>query len=129
MYKISTTRLAPIIHLCGRRLHFEYNDWKWFSDRYGIALEDINPNFHGVRWFNRRLGDVLKNTHAKSDKDEVFWNVIRERDTESLNEDVIMSEPLLEEDTILEEEVIEEEIIDNPLLEDAPRSHYYRTGY
>ena len=82
VYKVSTTQLAPIIHLCGRRLHFEYNDWKWFLDRYGIALEDINPNFHGVRWFNRRLGDVLKNTHAKSDKDEVFWNVIREPSVE-----------------------------------------------
>lgn len=122
VYKVSTMQLAPIIHLCGRRLHFEYNDWKWFSDRYGIALEDINPNFHGVRWFNRRLGDVLKNTHAKSDKDEVFWNVIREPSVEDLNEDFIINESLLEEETILEEEVIEEEIIVNPLLEDAPEA-------
>ena len=48
--------------------------------------------------------------------------MIRERDTEVLDEVIIMSEPLLEEETIIEEEVIDEVIIDNPLLEDAPEA-------
>jgi hypothetical protein len=122
VYKISTTRLAPIIHLCGRRLHFEYNDWTWFSDRYGIALEDINPNFHGVRWFNRRLGDVLKNTHAKSDKDEVFWSVIREGHAQTLNEVVLTTESVFEEESMIQEEELLEEVVENPLLEEAPEA-------
>ena len=127
VYKITTDKLEPIVHLAGRALHFEYNDWKWFSERYGAALEDINPNYYGVRWFNRRLGDVLKNSHAKTDKDEVYWSVIREEKVASSEVFSLDASPLVIEEEPIKEEVIVEESFTNPLLEEA-RSHPTQGG-
>lgn len=121
IYKISNAPISSLIHLIGINLNFNNNDWRSFSNLYGIPLNKINPNNVGVQWYHRRLTDVLKSSDGVNKSDEVYWEIIREEPSLSLVE-YIKDEVELNTDLNLnDEEIIQETIIiDNPLIEEPP---------
>ena len=132
VYKILTFEKPSLIHLLGINLDFKYNDWKSFSNIYGISMGDLNPNDYNIRWFHKRLPDAIKSSNRKINKrDDAFWAVIREEEiikptlsdyisTASEKVDSVVSdEDMDDSDIIIEENQLTE---DNPLILEPPEA-------
>ena len=132
VYKILTFEKPSLIHLLGINLDFKYNDWKSFSNIYGISMGDLNPNDYNIRWFHKRLPDAIKSRDRKINKrDDAFWVVIREEEiikptlsdyisTVSEKVDSVVSdEDMDDSDIIIEENQLTE---DNPLILEPPEA-------
>tara|TARA_E500000178_G_scaffold356637_1_gene436401 strand:+ start:5145 stop:5921 length:777 start_codon:yes stop_codon:yes gene_type:complete len=125
--KITTDDVRSVVHLAGRALHFEYRDWKWFSERYRLPMAKLNPSQSGIRWYNRRLGDVIGSQMSRNYEDDENWVVLRAPEPAvALEEEVV--EPVVVEDEAVE--MIDTNVIDvtdvlveqpiNPLEEEPP---------
>jgi|GEM_PF-5215951 len=77
-YRITTTEPRPLLHLAGRYFDFSYKEWQWFSKRYNLELEAINPDGLNVAWYHKRLDDHLKHRGNIFSDDLQYWVVIHE---------------------------------------------------
>lgn len=62
--RIASTDPRTLIHLLGLSFDFPFRYWTQFAERYGFALEQINPTLQNVHWWNLR-GDVLAEKRAQ----------------------------------------------------------------
>ncbi len=101
--KITTTEMRPLLHLMGQYYDFSFKDWNWFSKRYNLDLDAINPEGLNVSWYHKRMEDHLKSSEVKGNSDLQFWVTIRQAmstersleaaNTESSTADEIVSDP------------------------------------
>lgn len=75
--KIRTTEMRPLLHLVGQYYDLSYKDWQWFSKRYGMDLDAINPEGLNVAWYHRRMEDNLKARGQQSGSDLQYWVLVR----------------------------------------------------
>ena len=125
--KITTDDVRTVVHLAGRALHFEYRDWKWFSERYGLPMAKLNPSQSGIRWYNRRLGDVIGSKINRSYQDDKNWVVLRVPDEVVESDDVVAETDQTTADVaeVIDTNMVEvidvsEEISVNPLEVEPP---------
>jgi hypothetical protein len=76
--KISTTQLRPLIHLLGQYFDFNYKDWKWFSQRYRLSVDAINPEGLNMAWYHKRLDEHLKSGKPVGSDDLQYWTSLRQ---------------------------------------------------
>ena len=128
VFKINSNELRPVIHLVGQALHFRYDDWKWFSKRYDMSIDELNPTESGIYWYNRRLGDVFKGKRKSGHKDLLLWEAVRLSEVEIVesmaSEEVALPTLISDEEEerdapVVNEEEIPEEAL-NPLELDQP---------
>ena len=78
VYKISTTRLRPLLHLLGRFYDFSAREWKWFARRYRLSLDEINPEGLNIHWYDKPLIHWLSHRPAGNPSNDLdFWIVLR----------------------------------------------------
>lgn len=141
VYRISTTKIRPLLHLIGRHYDFSYKDWEWFASNYQMDMASINPDGLNVAWYHRSLQQNVNKGSTATGSDLRFFSVIRY--AEALPEEPVLDDPLIpEQDAELEEAADDEEIVvpvgpeerngdpdeggdvavdeDNPLTQEAP---------
>ncbi len=128
VYKITSTDICSVVHLVGQSFHFKYDDWKWFAKRYNKSLSELNPTESGMRWYNRRLGDVFKGKRISNHEHLSLWKTIR--DPRGMKKDSLIfekgSSPIViweyskekEESEISEVDLVDDTF--NPLEEEQP---------
>ena len=110
--KITTTQLRPLIHLAGQYFDFSYKDWKWFSDRYRLAMDAINPEGLNVKWYNKQLADHFGDDNPHGASDLQYWVLVRQAVATGP-----VAEPETEEGAV--PETVEEEV-GNPFTNEVP---------
>jgi hypothetical protein len=125
--KITTDDVRTVVHLAGRALHFDYRDWKWFSERYGLPMAKLNPSQSGIRWYNRRLGDVIGSKMSRNYEDDSNWVVLRVPATPVEPDDAVAEITQAVDDTVgvIDTNLVDvvdvvDEISINPLEEEPP---------
>ncbi len=78
VFKITTTQVRPLIHLTGQYFDFSYADWKWFSKRYGMEIDAINPEGLNLAWYHKRLDEHLKSSGQEGSNDLQYWVSLRQ---------------------------------------------------
>jgi len=121
VYKISTTQTSSLIHLLGINIGFNNSDWQSFSNIYNLPISKINPNFKGLKWYHRRLSDVVRSSEYINSEDKKYWTIIREEEHSSLllNDLDNLTSIEYEDDLDIKEEEIE---INNPLSQEPPEA-------
>ncbi|VGO22995.1 hypothetical protein SCARR_05094 [Pontiella sulfatireligans] len=118
VYKISTTDTRPLLHLIGQYYDFDYKDWKWFANRYGMDMASINPEGLNIAWYHQRLDEHLKARPIVGASDLQYWFVVR------IPEPVVFEvfeEPIdveAVEESVVEEEMLEEAAAEEEMAED-----------
>ncbi len=107
--KITTVELRPLIHLVGQYYDFGSKDWKWFSSRYNMEVDAINPEGLNMAWYNKRMVDHLKPHATQGANDLQYWVSIRQP---------VVPEPV--EPGVENEEPEAEEEIGNPFTNEVP---------
>ncbi len=114
-FKITTTEMRPLLHLVGQYYDFSFDDWKWFSKRYTLDMDAINPEGLNVAWYHKRMSEHLKTRDEQGLSDLQYWV--------SIYQPVVL-EPEAPGEKPMEEAVavppLEEEVLGNPLTNDAP---------
>jgi hypothetical protein len=110
--KITTTQKRPLIHLVGQYYDFEFKDWQWFTKRYSIDMDAINPEGLNVAWYHKRLNDHLNKESSPGTSDLQYWISIRQA--------VLAEPPVQDEAKSTEVEMSTDEDTENPLTNDVP---------
>ncbi len=78
VYKVTTSKVRPLLHLAGRYFDFKYKDWQWFSKRYNLPLEAINPAGLNISWYQKPLKDHLSGKSSSVEFDDLqYWVELR----------------------------------------------------
>ncbi|MDD3275677.1 MAG: hypothetical protein PHP93_01360, partial [Kiritimatiellales bacterium] len=64
--RLTSTDPRVMLHLLGLSFDFPFRHWDQLANRYGYALEEINPTLENVYWWNLQ-GDVLMEKRARRD--------------------------------------------------------------
>lgn len=110
--KITTTEMRPLLHLVGQYYNFSYKDWQWFSKRYNMDMDAINPEGLNVAWYNKRMSEHLKSSEPQGASDLQYWVSIRQPE--------VVTAAVIPVDTEKKEVVPAEEEPENLLTNDAP---------
>jgi len=113
--KITTTQLRPLIHLVGQYFNFSYKEWAWFSERYKMKMDAINPEGLNVKWYDKRLVDHFGDDNSYGAEDLQYWVVVRQ--VEAITP-VTELEETHEADATASE--TEEEVVGNPFTNEVP---------
>ncbi len=76
--KITTTEMRPLLHLVGQYYDFSFKDWQWFSKRYNMEVDAINPEGLNIAWYHRRMGEHLTPRDSQGVSDLQYWVFIRQ---------------------------------------------------
>ena len=76
--KITTTEMRPLLHLVGQYYNFSFKDWQWFSKRYNMDMDAINPEGLNVAWYNKRMSEHLTASEQQGASDLQYWVSIRQ---------------------------------------------------
>jgi hypothetical protein len=98
VYKVTTTKVRPLLHLLGKHFDFKYKDWKWFSTRYNLPMESINPNGLNMAWYHKPLKEHFASQGETGGFDDLqCWVAIRhpveKEEPEAVVEPVEESQP------------------------------------
>lgn len=50
---VATTESDDFLNAMGQSFEFTSAEWRWFSRRYNMALEDVTPPSEGVSWYDQ----------------------------------------------------------------------------
>lgn len=119
--KITTDQMRPLIHLIGQYYDFSYKNWKWFSKRYALAVDAINPEGLNMAWYHKPMSEHLMKNTSEGLSDLRYWVSVRQ---------AVVAEPIVPVEEEPEVSVVEEpseeptpvveELMENPLTSDVP---------
>lgn len=112
IYRTDSDDTANLLNFLGTGLKFSYPHWKWFADRYGYKVSEINPQYLGDKWYYHNLSDyynrVTKGIDYDAEPEPEVTNVVEEM--------MPMDMPVEKEPTIEEADLDKQvEVIENPL--------------
>lgn len=96
--RLSSTDPRVLLHLLGLHFDFPFRYWNQLAERYGYALEEINPTLENVHWWNIR-GDELVEKRAKRDfaLDMDKWHYLEPLPPPAVEPVLIEKEPVISE--------------------------------
>lgn len=87
---IASTKPRVLLHLLGLHFDFPFRHWKQFAERYGYAIEEINPTLQNVHWWNLRADQFLE----KRDKRDFSVDLNKWYDLAPIAPPTLDSEPV-----------------------------------
>jgi len=111
--KITTTQTRPLIHLVGQYYDFGYKDWQWFSKRYSMDMDAINPEGLNVAWYHKRLNEHLNQEKSPGTSSDLqYW--------ESIRQAVVAESPAPDEAEPIAADPLMDDEVENLLTNDVP---------
>lgn len=111
--KITTVEMRPLLHLTGQYYDFSFEDWSWFSKRYNMDMDAINPEELNVAWYHKRMEDHMKTIEHQEGSDLQFWVSVRQAA-------VIESEESPASELEEPDQATEEEMVGDPFTNAVP---------